>query len=57
MHLPSELDHQLLTPLAAMEPEGQTVLPALLAGQILVMAAEVVLTESVLRLAAQAAPE
>jgi len=40
-----------------MEPEGQTVLPALLAGQILVMAAEVVLTESVLRLAAQAAPE
>jgi len=40
-----------------MEPEGQTVLPALLAGQILVMAAEVVLTEAVLRLAAQAAPE
>ena len=57
MHLPSKLDQQLLTPLAAMEPEGQTILPALLAGQILAMAAEVVVTEAVLRLAAQAAPE
>jgi hypothetical protein len=40
LHLLLGLDHQLLTPLAATEPEGQTTSPALLAQQILAMAAE-----------------
>ena len=57
MHLPTELDYQLLTPLAAMEPGGQTMLPALLAQQILVMAAEPVLADPALRLALQAVLE
>jgi hypothetical protein len=43
-------------PLAAMEPEGQITSPALLAQQILVMAAVVVLEALVLRLALQAVP-